>query len=83
MVMITGDYLKTAAAIAKNVKILQPQDNDEEAACDCAKLRPGGNYLANHEMDVFTSLVRVLARPSLRTSSRSSSHSSARVPSQP
>ena len=54
VVLITGDYLKTAAAIAENVEILQPQDNDEEAACDCAKLRPGGNYLANHEMDVFT-----------------------------
>ena len=50
VVMITGDYLKMAAAIAKNVKILQPQDNVEEAACDCAKFRPGGNYLANHEL---------------------------------
>ena len=28
-VMITGDYLKTAIAIAKNVQILQPQDDEE------------------------------------------------------
>ena len=27
-VMITGDYLKTAIAIAKNVQILQPQDDE-------------------------------------------------------
>ena len=26
--MITGDYLKTAIAIAKNVQILQPQDDE-------------------------------------------------------
>ena len=30
-VMITGDYLKTAIAIAKNVQILQPQDDEAEA----------------------------------------------------
>ena len=30
-VMITGDYLKTAIAIAKNVQILQPQDDGGEA----------------------------------------------------
>ena len=29
--MITGDYLKTAIAIAKNVQILQPQDDEAEA----------------------------------------------------
>jgi magnesium-transporting ATPase (P-type) len=29
-VMITGDYLKTAIAIAKNVQILQPQDDEAD-----------------------------------------------------
>jgi len=62
VVMITGDYLKTAVAIAKNVNILQPQDNEAEAACDCAKLRPGGEYLTNDDMDDLTGEVRVFAR---------------------
>jgi len=62
VVMITGDYLKTAVAIAKNVNILQPQDDEKEAACDCAKLRPGGSYLDNDDMDALTGAVRVFAR---------------------
>jgi len=60
--MITGDYLKTAAAIAKNVNILQPADDEATAACDCAKLRPGNEYLGNEDMDALTSSVRVFAR---------------------
>jgi len=64
VVMITGDYLKTAAAIAKNVNILQPADDEATAACDCAKLRPGagGEYLSNDDMDALTGSVRVFAR---------------------
>jgi magnesium-transporting ATPase (P-type) len=62
VVMITGDYVKTAVAIAKNVCILMPEDNENEAACDCDNLRPGGEYLANKDMDKLTSKTRVFAR---------------------
>lgn len=62
VVMITGDYLKTAIAIAKNVSILQPQDDEATAAVDCNTLRPGGHYLEGKEMDRLTSTVRVFAR---------------------
>eukprot|EP00425_Heterocapsa_triquetra_P014693 CAMPEP_0195152994 /NCGR_PEP_ID=MMETSP0448-20130528/182926_1 /TAXON_ID=66468 /ORGANISM="Heterocapsa triquestra, Strain CCMP 448" /LENGTH=1051 /DNA_ID=CAMNT_0040191759 /DNA_START=111 /DNA_END=3262 /DNA_ORIENTATION=+ len=63
VVMITGDYLKTAIAIAHNVKILQPGDNEEVSAVDCARLRPSnGEYLSHAEMDTLTSSVRVFAR---------------------
>eukprot|EP00913_Durusdinium_trenchii_P019172 g18018.t1 len=62
VVMITGDYLKTAIAIAKNVQILQPQDDEATAAVDCNCLRPGGQYLETKEMDRMTSTVRVFAR---------------------
>merc|ERR1719512_343698 len=62
VVMITGDYLKTAIAIAKNVNILQEQDDEADAACDCAKLRPGGDYLSHEDMDALTGSVRVFAR---------------------
>merc|ERR1719327_692777 len=62
VVMITGDYLKTAAAIANNVRILQEGDDESTAAVDCACLRPGGTYLTEHEMDAFTLRTRVFAR---------------------
>lgn len=62
VVMITGDYLKTAIAIAKNVNILMPSDDEKTAACDCARLRPTGDYLSNEDMDDLTGSVRVFAR---------------------
>merc|ERR1719210_987364 len=62
VVMITGDYLKTAIAIAHNVNILQSDDNEALAAVDCARLRPNGQYLSNEDMDILTSCVRVFAR---------------------
>merc|ERR1719270_242632 len=62
VVMITGDYLKTAIAIAKNVNILLPEDDEATSAVDCAKLRPDGDYLPNEEIDLLTSSVRVFAR---------------------
>lgn len=61
VVMITGDYLKTAVAIAKNITILTA-DEGEEAACDCAKLRPGGEYISEAEMDALTQATRCFAR---------------------
>jgi magnesium-transporting ATPase (P-type) len=61
VVMITGDYLKTAAAIAKNVNILQ-EDDGEGSAVDCTCLRPQGDYLLDGEIDVITKTVRVFAR---------------------
>eukprot|EP00930_Biecheleria_cincta_P074787 TRINITY_DN619_c0_g1_i1.p1 TRINITY_DN619_c0_g1~~TRINITY_DN619_c0_g1_i1.p1 ORF type:complete len:1076 (-),score=245.14 TRINITY_DN619_c0_g1_i1:204-3431(-) len=62
VVMITGDYLKTAVAIAKNVSILMPEDDEAVAACDCNNLRPTGEYINNNEMDKLTSSTRVFAR---------------------
>lgn len=62
VMMITGDYLKTAAAIAHNVRILQEGDDESTAALDCATLRPGGQYLAENQMDNITRQVRVFAR---------------------
>jgi len=62
VVMITGDYLKTAIAIAHNVNILQPDDDEALAAVDCARLRPDGQYLSHTDMDLLTSCVRVFAR---------------------
>lgn len=62
VVMITGDYVKTAIAIGRNVDILQESDDNAEAAVDCQCLRPTGDYIGNHEMDVITQSVRVFAR---------------------
>lgn len=62
VVMITGDYLLTAIAIAKNVNILQDTDDVETSAMDCASLRPNGEYLSNQEMDLVTCSTRVFAR---------------------
>jgi len=61
VVMITGDYLKTAVAIAKNVKILAKNES-ETGAMDCAKLRPDGSYLPKDELDRMTSHTRCYAR---------------------
>lgn len=77
VVMITGDYFKTAVAIAKNIQIvlsedlieessgnvLMPRDDDESrVALDCSGLRPDGAYLEDPEMDLLTSRVKVFAR---------------------
>merc|ERR1712190_628407 len=61
VVMITGDYLKTAVAIAKNVNILKLEDADD-CATDCQGLRPNGTYLSNDEIDQITARVKVFAR---------------------
>jgi magnesium-transporting ATPase (P-type) len=61
VVMITGDYLKTAVAIARNITILESYEG-EDAACDCAKLRPGGEYLSEEEIDALTQQTRCFAR---------------------
>merc|ERR1712190_550843 len=61
VVMITGDYLKTAAAIARNVNILKPEDADE-CAVDCQGLRPNGAYLSDSEIDGMTRKTKVFAR---------------------
>ncbi|CAE7886471.1 yoaB, partial [Symbiodinium sp. KB8] len=37
-VMITGDYRATAVAIAKNIGLLAPTDDTDEAATDCSAL---------------------------------------------
>merc|ERR1719367_1011586 len=64
VIMITGDYLKTAIAIARNVNILVPEDDEQYAAVDCARLRPEGEgkYLPGEEIDAMTTQVRVFAR---------------------
>jgi len=42
VVMIACDYLETAVAIAHNVHILQPQDNEQGSVVDCVRSRPDG-----------------------------------------
>ena len=66
VVMITGDYLKTAIAIAKNINILNKktfvEGNGE--ATDCNALRPvkDGPYLSHDEIDELTKTTSVFAR---------------------
>merc|ERR1719217_1935291 len=60
--MITGDYLKTATAIARNVCILAQDDNAEVCAVDCQRLRPGDVYLAPEAIDALTLRTKVFAR---------------------
>jgi len=62
VVMITGDYVKTAVAIGHNVNILQDGDDDNIAAVDCGSLRPDGEYLKDAEIDHMTAKVKVFAR---------------------
>merc|ERR1719327_518149 len=62
VVMITGDYLRTAAAIGRNVAILADSDDEKVAALDCAALRPNDKYLPDAELDALTTRVNVFAR---------------------
>jgi len=66
VVMITGDYLKTAIAIAKNINILNPRTFKEGngEATDCGVLRPvrDGEYLNNADFDKLTRTTSVFAR---------------------
>merc|ERR1719181_2492514 len=62
VVMITGDYLKTAGAIAKNVSILAEDDDAEVCAVDCQRLRPGDVYLGPEAIDALTLRTKVFAR---------------------
>jgi len=64
VVMITGDYLKTAAAIARDIGIL---DNSKDSfaageALDCSVLRPNADYISNDDIDLLTKQARVFAR---------------------
>jgi len=61
VIMITGDYVKTAAAIAKDINILN-EDMDESMAVDCSTLRPGGVYISDEEIDHLTFQKCVFAR---------------------
>ena len=62
-VMITGDYLRTAVAIAKNVGILQVGADTSEVAVDSKALRTeDGNYLDSADVDDITDHVNVFAR---------------------
>ncbi|TMW59313.1 hypothetical protein Poli38472_004382 [Pythium oligandrum] len=61
-VMITGDYHKTAVAIAKNIDLLPVGADCDEEAIDCGILRPNGKYLMEHDLDEITSRVSVFAR---------------------
>ncbi|GLD94046.1 hypothetical protein PINS_up002657 [Pythium insidiosum] len=62
-VMITGDYLKTAIAIAKNIELLHSDSDVNSEATDCSRLRPRGDeYLPDHVLDEITSRVSVFAR---------------------
>merc|ERR1719378_1766112 len=64
VVMITGDYLKTAVAIAKNISILDPDTYEEGngEATDCNALRPEGHYISERKIDRLTRKTSVFAR---------------------
>merc|ERR1719238_2635314 len=72
VVMITGDYLMTAKAIAHNIRILKnaaeareegmEADDDNVAALDCGRLRPNGDYLSESGIDALTNRTKVFAR---------------------
>lgn len=62
-VMITGDYLKTAIAIAKTIDLLGVGADVDEEAADCSALRPRGDeYLTDPDIDEITSRTSVFAR---------------------
>uniref|UniRef100_M4BIZ3 Uncharacterized protein n=1 Tax=Hyaloperonospora arabidopsidis (strain Emoy2) TaxID=559515 RepID=M4BIZ3_HYAAE len=63
-VMITGDYLKTAVAIARDIDLLPVGgDGIDVQAVDCGVLRSRPNmYVSNVELDELTSQVSVFAR---------------------
>jgi potassium/sodium efflux P-type ATPase len=61
-VMITGDYLKTAVAIARNIDLIQVNMDASEAATDCNALRSDGVYISDDEIDAITSRTLVFAR---------------------
>lgn len=64
VVMITGDYLKTAVAIAKNISIVDPETYQEGngEATDCNALRPNGEYIRSKLIDKLTRTTSVFAR---------------------
>merc|ERR1712149_152689 len=64
VVMITGDYLKTAAAIASDIGILENTKDGVVAGepLDCSVLRPDGAYISENEIDMLTRQARVFAR---------------------
>merc|ERR1711977_293237 len=64
VVMITGDYPKTAAAIARDICILDSSKDSLAAgeALDCTVLRPDGGYILESEIDALTKQARVFAR---------------------
>jgi potassium/sodium efflux P-type ATPase len=73
VIMITGDYVKTAIAIAKAIGVLTSEDaaviardpelTDPRApACDSKALRPNGEYLDEADLDVLISAKKVFAR---------------------
>lgn len=62
-VMITGDYLKTAVAIAKDIDLLTVGGDADQEAVDCNVLRPRqGIYLSEPDLDEITSRCSVFAR---------------------
>merc|ERR1719482_2094897 len=60
VVMITGDYVKTAEAIARDIGILLPNDS-AECAVDSAMLRPDGEY-NQADIDRLSRSAKVFAR---------------------
>merc|ERR1712195_234015 len=65
VVMITGDYLPTAIAIAKNINIINIKASKEDVAkeaCDCGKLREGDIYKPDEEIDKLSRSSNVFAR---------------------
>ena len=65
VVMITGDYLETAGAIARNIQLIPLGASGSKRCLDCSTLRPenlGGEYLPDRELDELTCHTSVFAR---------------------
>nr|CCA17472.1 calciumtransporting ATPase 1 putative [Albugo laibachii Nc14] len=65
-IMITGDYLATAIAIARNINLLQSEDEIPTEAIDCSQLRTQDDaYKSREELDtlIVDKVVFARARP--------------------
>lgn len=61
VVMVTGDCLKTAVAVGRNLGILESDSGETVLVLDCQCLRPYGKYSPADELDALVAGVRVFA----------------------
>merc|ERR1719230_507682 len=63
VIMITGDQVNTAAAIARDIALLRKEDDPLEKTLNCAKMRNADNSVkSDNEIDDITRCVDVFSR---------------------